>query len=158
MRRAAVTLAALLVLAGCGGESPESKSEETPKAKAEKTTEKTTEAEPTAKCIHFDKSTLRSLRDGRKKGKVTKGAAVKLAESPGFRVNYIAALKFGSGDVGLLAMGSPKAGEGLWVVADDVAREYLNWGDLATPDSPMGQAAAAAAASPQADAAKDCLG
>jgi hypothetical protein len=151
MRRSAATLAALVLLHGCASTEPE------PESKPESKPEKTAEGQSAAKCIDLNKSTLKSLRDGRKKGKVTEGAAVKLAESAGYGVDYIAALKFGSGDVGLLAMGKPESGGSPWVVADDVAREYLNWGDMATKDSPMGQAVAAAAASPQADAARGCL-
>jgi hypothetical protein len=157
MRRAAVAIVALLVLAGCATAEPEPESEPAEKQKSEKTTE-AEPAEPTANCIDLDKAALKSLRDGQKKGKVTEGAAVKLSKSAGYGVDYIGALKFGSGDVGLLAMGKPESGGSPWVVADDVAREYLNWGDMATKDSPMGQAAAAAAASPEADAARDCLG
>lgn len=142
MNRATLLVASVLIAAaGCA--APES---DAPAKKSD--------------CVKLDKGTLDAIAEGLiKKAEITRGYAVKLP-TPEMNLNYIAALEIKDAtgkSTAMLAMGTPEDGGGPWVVADNYAELYLEWGAAATDGSPAKSAAKNAWLSDEGKEAAACL-
>ena len=149
IRDAAIAGAIVLALAGCATSEPEL-------SKAEKTT-----TEPFAGCVPLSADTVEALSEGlTKQAAITRGEAMKRpAGDVAHRLDYIAAIeiKDSTRQIGMIAMGGIKPGEGPWIAADNIAQLYLDWGADANDDSPIKKEADKAWQSDAGNKAKACL-
>ena len=148
VRPAALALL-LLSLAGCssatenttGAAAQAPPQTQTPETQAPET--QATESD--SRCLPVPKALVRGIEEGltvEGGGTLRNAKAVK---SEDFKnVYYVSADIQGPGlegddDIGTWATNSLKVGEGLIIGADEVAREFSDWGAAASPDSPAGQ-------------------
>jgi hypothetical protein len=138
--------AALLVVAGCGGEEaagPSDEPEEPDEMMETRGTE--TDEDASTRCLPVSKALRRAIATGLTVtggGKLGEAAAVRSEDFE--KVYYVSAVILGSGleggeTVGTWATNSLRPGGGLIMAADSIAREFSDWGEAAKEGSPAAE-------------------